>query len=419
MAQLTDDCFAFGGPLMSVETAEAEIARRIEPVVGAERQPLAACLGRVLAEDIAANRSVPPHDNSAVDGYAVRYADLDPSGETVLRVVGRAAAGHPVEWISEKGVAVRIFTGAAMPDGFDTVMMQEDCVRRGEEEVAIRPGIRKGGNRRLAGEDVMAGAVVARAGSRLRPSEIGLAASVGLEQLPVRKRLRVAVLSTGDELVEPGRAGDPGQVYDANRFVIQTLVGGLGAEVTDLGILPDREETIRKALDEAAAGHDAVLTSGGMSTGEEDHVRRVLEESGKLHFWRLAIKPGRPVGLGQLGRVPVVGLPGNPVAAMICFLAVARPLLLRLMGATVKQPETFPVTAGFDYKKKADRREFVRVSLRVDEDGRPIAEKFPRDGAGILSSVAGSDGLAILPEDLLRLGPGDVVRFLPFSTIGF
>jgi molybdopterin molybdotransferase len=416
MAQLSDDCFAFGGPLMPIGEALRVIDERVVAVAAAETVALRDARGRILAEDVAAPRDVPPHDNSAVDGYAICHDDLAADRETILPVVGRAAAGHPLGAPAQRGTAVRIFTGAPMPSGLDTVLMQEDCVAAGDQ-VRLPPGIRKGANRRRAGEDAKSGDIVLRAGRRLRAQEVGLAAALGLARLAVRARLRVAVLSTGDEVREPGAEIGAGAIYDANRYALIALLEGLGCAVTDLGILPDRLAAIRDALAAAARGHDLVVTSGGMSTGDEDHMKAAVEALGALHFWRLAIKPGRPVALGQLGRVPFIGLPGNPVAVMVTFLMLARPLVLRLAGAAAASPRAFPVRAGFDYRKKAGRCEFVRASLGPVEDGLPVARKFPRDGAGILSSMTQSDGLVMLGETMTRVAPGMAVDFLPFSEL--
>ncbi len=416
MAQLSDDCFAFGGDLMPVHAALDLLRRRVAPVAVAEMVPLAAALGRVLAEDVVAPFDVPPHDNSAVDGYAVFFDDLTADGETVLPVTGRVAAGHLLGRDGRRGEAVRIFTGAPMPAGFDTVLMQEDC-RIDGNAVTIPPGIKRGANRRKAGEDVTRGAVVLNAGRRLRPEDIGLAAALGRKELPVRRPLRAAVFSTGDEVREPGQELPQGCIYDANRFALLAVLRQLGCEVTDLGILPDSLDTIRDALQAASSEHDVLVTSGGMSTGDEDHVKAAVEALGSLHFWRLAIKPGRPVALGQVGTAVFVGLPGNPVAVMITFLRIARPILLRLMGAEESEPRLFPVRAGFAYKKKPGRREYVRATLTRDADGVLTAVKHPRDGAGILSSMVESDGLVELPEDLSRLEPGTMVEFLPFSEV--
>jgi molybdopterin molybdotransferase len=422
MPQLTDDCFAHGGPLMTTAEALARIAEVASAVTDGETVALRAAAGRILAEDVIAGHDVPPHDNTAVDGYAVYFDDLETHAESRLPVTGRIAAGHPLERAARRGEALRIFTGAPMPggsgdDGPDTVMMQEDCREEGGE-VVIMAGIKRGANRRSAGEDITAGSTILRRGRRLRPQDVGLAASAGRATLAVYKPLRVAIFSTGDELREPGDELGPGEIYDANRYALAALLESLGCAVTDLGILPDELATVREALGEAARAHDVLFTSGGVSVGDEDHVKAAVEAQGSLHFWRLAIKPGRPLALGQIGAVPFVGLPGNPAAAIVTFLRIARPLILRLAGASEVEPVLYRVRADFDHKKKLDRREWVRARLVALEGGGLAAVKFPREGAGILSSLVESDGLVELPEEMTQLTKGTMVDFLPFSEVG-
>src|SRR5580700_8876826 len=367
MAQLSDDCFAFGGTLLSVGAALALNAGRVGPVGGDETVLLREAMGRILAHDLVAEMDLPPHANSAVDGYAITHADLSPDSDTVLPVTGRAAAGHPLGRAIERGEAIRIFTGAPMPDGADTVMMQEDCTLI-DGKVTLQPGIRKGANRRHAGEDVEKGSVALAAGRRLRAADLGLAAALGHDRLRVYQKLRVALMSTGDEVREPGTELPPGAIYDANRIMLGSLLRGLGCRVSDLGIRPDRAAALADTLAAAAKEHDLIVTSGGVSTGEEDHVRAAIESLGRLDFWRLAIKPGRPVALGQVNGVPLIGLPGNPVAAALTFAILARPLILRLGGAKGEAPLAFRVRAEFAYKKRPGRREYVRANLRRDGD---------------------------------------------------
>ena len=416
MAQLSDDCFAFGGALMKTETALETLRDRLSVIVGTEIVPLRAAAGRILAEDIVADRAVPPHDNAAVDGFAVFFDDLEATGETGLPVAGRIAAGHPLGRPARRKEAYRIFTGAPMPSGADTVLMQEDC-RLDGDRVIIPAGIRKGANRRFAGEDIETGSTILLRGRPLRPQDIGLAASIGRNDLPVYGRLRVALFSTGDEVHDIGDDLPAGGIFDSNRYAIAALLENLGCVVDDLGILEDRYEPIFAALKKATDDHDVIMTSAGVSTGEEDHVRAAVEALGRLHFWRLAIRPGRPIALGQLGRVPFIGLPGNPVAVMVTFMRFARPALLLLGGCQKVEPTFFRVPVNFAYKKKANRREWLRATLVPGPGGDLQAQKFPRDGAGVLSSMVGADGLVELPEDLTRLEPGTMVDFLPFSEV--
>ena len=416
MAQLSDDCFAHGGRLMTTAEALEHLTQGVSRVTTDETVPLVGSLGRILAEDLVAPQDVPPHDNSAVDGYAVHFDDLDPDADTRLPIQGRAAAGHPLEGPAKRGTAVRIFTGAPMPEGPDTVMMQEDC-RLDGDQVVIAPGIRRGANRRERAEDIRAGTRVLSRGQRLRAQDLGQAAAIGRTSLAVSRPLSVALFSTGDELREPGTPLDAGCIYDSNRVTVSALLQGLGCRVADFGILRDEADTIREALADAAGGHDLIVTTGGVSVGEEDHVRQAVEALGQIHFWRLAIKPGRPIALGQVGRVPLVGLPGNPVAVVVTFVNLVRPMILTLMGGTELMPHHFRVRAAFDHKKKKDRREWVRARLEADGEGGWQAIKFPREGAGILSSLVESDGLVELPEEMTYLEAGDLVDFLPFSEV--
>jgi len=416
MLPVRDDCFAMGSELMPLAEALDVLAERIAPVADAETVPIRACYGRVLAEDIVADRDVPPHDNAAVDGYAVFFDDLDADAPTRLPVTGRIAAGHPLDRPAQRGESLRVFTGAPMPVGPDTVFMEEDCKEDGGV-VTLPSGIKRGANRRFRGEDVKAGSTIIAAGRRLRAQEVGLAASVGREHLIVRRRLRAAVFSTGDEIRDPGDPTPEGCIYDANRYAVMALLDGLGCEVTDLGILPDVADTIRDTLAAAAEDHDLLITSGGMSLGEEDHVAAAVEALGRLDFWRLAIKPGRPVAMGQVRGRAFVGLPGNPVAATVTFMIVARPVILRLAGRTDVDPQGFEVRTGFAMKKKLGRREFVRARLETGGDGAPVAVRYAESGAGILTSMVESDGLVELPEDQGPLDEGAMVRFLPFGEV--
>jgi molybdopterin molybdotransferase len=424
MAQLSDDCFAFSGPLLRLDKVEQLIGERISPVVETEGVRLHGARGRVIAADVKAPVDLPPFDNSAVDGYAVRHADLQPDGDTKLAIAGRLTAGARDSVVLKPGEAIRIFTGAAMPKGTDTVFMQEDVdVTSDGNHVIVPKGLTLGANRRLAGEDVRAGAVVLQAGTVLEPQHIALAAALGLIEIVVRRRLKVAIFSTGDEVVEPGSARSGTAVYDSNRFLLAELLELLGATVSDLGILADDPGTLAEALRKAAASHDLIITSGGVSTGEADYVRGAVERTGSLVFWRVAIKPGRPVAMGVIrgakgsDSAAFVGLPGNPVAVFVTFVRVVRPLLRQLSGARPGKLVPLPVRAAFAYRKKKDRREYVRVTLKRAADGEIEAIKHPQDGAGILTSLTETDGLLELPEDVTAVEPGALVGFLSYAAL--
>jgi molybdopterin molybdotransferase len=422
MAQLSDDCFAFNGPLLPVAEAERLIGERVAPVSGREQAPLRHALGRVLAAAIIAPVDLPPFDNSAVDGYAVASGDLDADSERSLVIVDRVAAGHDARHAVKPGEAVRIFTGAPMPAGADTVFMQEDC-RVDGDRVIVPPGLARGANRRQAGEDIRAGAVALPAGRRLCAQDVALAAALGLTHLEVRRRVRVALFSTGDEIAEPGSPLAGAALYDSNRYLLAGLIGRFAGEVTDLGILRDEPQSLARAIAAAAAEHDLVLTSGGVSTGEADYVRSAVESIGRIVFWRVAIKPGRPVAMGviagrKLGEsAAFVGLPGNPVAVFVTFACVVRPLLLRLAGAMPEPLVAMPARAAFSYKKRKGRREYVRVALRPAADGTIEAIKYAQDGAGVLTSLTETDGLAELGEDVTNVEPGATVGFLSYASL--
>jgi molybdopterin molybdotransferase len=421
MAQLTDDCFAFNGPLLPIADAERLITERVAPVAEIETVPLVAARGRVLARDIVAPLSLPPFDNSAVDGYAVRHADLDPASETRLTISERVTAGHAATHALVTGQAIRIFTGAPMPAGADTVFMQEDC--HVEDGAVIVPaGLELGANRRLTGEDLRAGVVMLPAGRRLTEPHVALVAAVGITSLPMRRRVRVAVFSTGDEIVEPGKPRPAAALFDANRYLLAGLIERLGASPTDLGILPDDADQLERAIAAAARDHDLVLTSGGVSTGEADHVRTAIERVGRLVFWRVGIKPGRPVAMGVIPGAggegaAFCGLPGNPVAVFVTFARVVRPLLLRLAGAEPEPLMPLPVRAAFPYRKRTGRREYVRVKLVRAADGGIDAVKHAQDGAGVLTSLTETDGLIELPEELTKVEPGATVGFLSYAAL--
>jgi len=393
-------------PLMTMQAALQLIEARIACAKGVEAVPLGQARGRVLAADVISAHAVPPHDNAAVDGFA--YAADDTHGAVRLR--GRATPGDPQQDLA-RGTALRVFTGTVLPRGADTVAPQEAV--RLEGDSVILPALPCGANCRRRGEDIAAGAVALQAGTRLRPQDLALAAALGRMKVDVRQRLRVALLSSGNELREAGEPLPPGAIHDANRPMLAALLRDLDAEVTDLGILPDEPEEIRSVLEHAARDHDAVIASGGVSVGETDHVRAAVEGLGELHLWRLAIRPGKPMALGRIGGCTFVGLPGNPVAAMVCFLRFARPLLLRLAGVTDTRPRLYRAVADFTHAKRAGLREFLRGTLTAD--GR--ARAFPRHGSALITSLTGSDGLIEINEDATEIRPGDAVDFLSYAEV--
>ena len=416
MAQLTDDCFAFGGPMLSVDEAVGIIASRVKAVDQTEAVSLIEADGRILARDIAAPLPLPPFTNSAVDGYAVLSGELPKGEERAFPLKGRVRAGASAE-AARPGHAVRIFTGAPMPEGADTVFMQEDVRIDDAGRVVLPAGLKPGANVRPAGEDIPLGHVTLKSGQRLRPQDIALAAAFGLTQLDVVRRLRVAVFSTGDELASPGAARAAAQLFDSNRYMLMAMLRRLSCEVSDLGILRDEPVSLSNALKQAAAQHDLILTTGGVSTGEEDHVKAGVEKAGSLVLWRMAIKPGRPVAMGVINGTPLIGLPGNPVASFVTFVHVVRPTVLALLGAAPAPLVPRPVRAAFSYRKKIGRREYVRASLRKAEDGSLEAVKFPREGAGLLSSLVETDGLVELDEDTVKVAPGDSVGFVGYAEL--
>ncbi|MFO1047215.1 MAG: gephyrin-like molybdotransferase Glp [Geminicoccaceae bacterium] len=411
------DCLGHGGPHLTVRAAQELLRERTVPVVATERVALAEACGRSLASPLLAARDVPAFDNAAVDGYAFAHqAGMAESGASLRLAPGRAAAGHPFPDSVPTGRAVRVLTGAPLPAGTDTVVPQER-VRVADGMVLVPPGLAAGANRRRAGEDVAAGARLLEAGTLLQPQEIGLAAALGLTELAVHAPLRVALLSSGDELVGAGGTLGQGQVFDANRPILQALLRSLPAVVTDLGILPDSEGAVRAALLAASADHHVVLASGGASHGDEDHVVRVVQAQGRLDFWQIAMKPGHPLAFGRLGDAVFAGLPGNPVAAMVGFLLFARPVLRRLAGFAWELPRAMPVPAAFSLTRRAGRSEYLRGRLRYGASG-PVVERIARQGSGMLTSMVAAQGLIELDEARECVQEGELVPWLGFAELG-
>ena len=393
-------------PLIPLDEALATLLAQVQPLAGRETLATGAAVGRVLAADLISPVDVPPADNSAMDGYALRAAD---AGQP-LPVTQRIPAGS-VPAPLPPGEAARIFTGAHVPPGADTVVMQEFTELVGDKVSVTRP-ITAGANVRLRGEDVHAGAVVLPAGTRLDAVAIGLAATAGAAELIVTRRPRVALFSTGDELVMPGEPLPPGAIYNSNRFTLRALLESLGCEVIDLGIVPDRLDATRAALREAASKADVILTSGGVSVGEEDHLRPAVQAEGQLDLWAIAIKPGKPFAYGRVGAAHFIGLPGNPVSSLVTFLVLVRPFLLKLQGAARLTPRGYRLAAGFDWPKPDKRREFLRV--RLDEEGG--LAMFSNQSSGVLTSAFWADGLLDNPAGQ-AFKAGDAVRFIPFAEL--
>ncbi|TVQ57222.1 MAG: molybdopterin molybdenumtransferase MoeA [Rhodobacteraceae bacterium] len=414
--KLRNDCFALprGVDWTPVDAALARLRETLTPVCEPETVPLAEADGRILAEPAVAVRAHPPAANAAVDGYAFAHASLGAGDVARLRLVdGRAAAGAPFRAAVPPGAALRILTGALVPEGADTVALEEDVEIDGRA-VVLETGLKRGANVRRAGENLDEGAVAAPAGRRLGPADLAQIAAGGLGTVVARRRLRVAVLSTGDEVAEPGSAAGPAAVMDSNRPMLLAMLRRWGFAAVDLGCAPDAAAAVRAALDRGAAEADAILTSGGASAGDEDHVSRLLRETGALTVWRIAMKPGRPLALGLWRGAPVFGLPGNPVAAFVCALIFARPALMRLAGADWPEPRPLTVPAAFSKRKKAGRREWLRA--RLTPEG--AAEVFRSEGSGLIGGLVWADGLVALPDAAVEIAPGDPVAFLPYAAFG-
>lgn len=403
--------------MLSFEQALEKLLTAAQAVEEIRSLPLTAAAGRVLAISQQSTVAVPPLDNSAMDGYAVRIADVAVAG-VCLPVSQRIPAGT-VGTTLQPGTAARIFTGAPVPAGADAVVMQERC-EHGEHGVVINQVPRANENIRRAGEDIAIGATILQAGSKLRPQDIALAASAGLPELPVYRRVRVGVFFTGDELVQPGEPLPPGGIYNSNRYALRALLEGLGCEVRDLGTVPDQLEATREALRKAAIDNDLIVTSGGVSVGEEDHVKPAVEAEGQLDMWKVAIKPGKPLAFGEVrrsvenggGKAWFIGLPGNPVAAIVTFLVMVRPFVLRLQGVSDVTPRAFNLRADFDWLRADARAEFLRG--RINDDGG--VELYQSQGSGVMTSLCWGDGL-VFNQPGLAINKGDSVRFVPYSAL--
>ncbi|RKZ54875.1 MAG: molybdopterin molybdenumtransferase MoeA [Gammaproteobacteria bacterium] len=411
----TVDCCASPG-LISVEQATEKILSQASPVEETESVDVLDALNRVLAEDLHSTIDVPGYDNSAMDGYAVRSDDCQASGSE-LPVSQRIPAGQVGSFL-EAGTAARIFTGAPIPEGADAVVMQEMCDAldngKGENKVKINTVVKAGANVRRAGEDIASGSTVLKAGKRLRPQELGLLASVGLAEIKVKRKLKVATFFTGDEIITPGQALAAGQIYNSNRYTLTGLLQAMDCEIVDLGIVPDTLEATLDVLQKAAASADMVITSGGVSVGEEDYVRIALEKLGQLTMWRIAMKPGKPVAFGKVNNALFMGLPGNPVSVFVTFLLFARSLILKQQGVEDCFVKRVSVIADFDWPQ-IKRQEYLRVRL-LEKDKQMVAQLFSHQGSGVLSSASWADGLIEVSIGQ-AIKEGDKVSYLPFEGL--
>ena len=407
-----------GQTLLSLDTALAELKARAIPIDKTEQVSLKESLGRVLATDLVSSINVPPADNSAMDGYAIRAADLSTTDKNVLLVSQRICAGETGVKLSPN-TAARIFTGAPIPEGAETVVMQENCEYDQDEcTVQINQLTQSGNNVRKAGEDILAGTTILKAGQKLRAQDIGLAASVGFAELSVKKRLTVAVFFTGDELCDPGETLKPGQIYNSNRYTLTGLLNSLGCDVIDLGNVEDTLEATINAMQSAAEQADLVMTSGGVSVGEEDHVRKALEHLGQLDMWRVNIKPGKPFAFGKINTTKkstsFIGLPGNPVSVFVTFCIFARPYILQTQGVSNTHANSFMAPSGFTVNGKESRNEYLRVRLEMNETGQSSLSLYPNQSSGVLTSASWANGFAFIPANKI-VKQGDLVEFTPFS----
>lgn len=415
---MTDSCATPAAENRAISAAEARqrMLSQIMPIAGHEFVPVRSTLGRVLASDIIAPHDVPAHDNSAMDGYAVHFDSLAAADESRLAVVGTAFAGNAFSGLVGKGQAVRIMTGAVLPAGADTVVVQE-ITRVEDGIVIIPPGQRLGQNTRRAGEDLARGGIALPAGKKVGPAELGLIASLGIAEVAVKRRLRVAFFSTGDELASIGKPLAPGEIYDSNRYTLHGLLANLGADIIDLGVVPDRPEALEATLLEAASVADAIITTGGVSVGEADFIKDILAKLGEVHFWKLNIKPGRPMAFGKVGAAWLFGLPGNPVAVMVSYTQFALDALRRLSGLDpVPEHPLLTVTAANPIKKQAGRREYLRGTL-IPVDGTWQVRTTGNQGSGILRSMSEANCFVVLPETCAGVQAGDTVQVQLFNGL--
>jgi molybdopterin molybdotransferase len=401
---------------LPVAQAQEFLARLVRPVAGVERLAIRAALGRVLAHEVVSPIDVPAHDNSAMDGYALRGADLARGGDTRLRIAGRGLAGGRFDGRVGPGEALRIMTGAVMPDGLDTVVPQEFTKQDGDTVIVPAGAVQLGENRRRAGEDLARGEVALAAGRILRPADLGLLASLGQGEVPVRRRVRVAFFSTGDELRSVGEALEPGCVYDSNRYTLWGMLTRLGVELIDMGVVPDEPAALEAAFRAAADCADAVITSGGVSVGEADHTKQIMRQLGDVLFWRIAMRPGRPMAIGRIGDAVLFGLPGNPVAVMVTFYAFVRDALLTMGGAASEPLPLLRAACTSAIRKKPGRTEYQRGRVRRAAAGWEVSVGGAQ-GSGILRSMSEANGLVVLHHDQGNVEAGGLVDVIPFDGL--
>ena len=414
MTQLTKDLKAFGNKLVKLNTAIKIIKNNFNLQQYTELVNLKNTLNRISGENIISSINVPAHSNSAVDGYAIHFKEYS-NGNRKFKIIGKSSAGHPFNKKVQKLNSIRVLTGAILPPNLDTIIMEEDC-KIINNILTLPDNVKKGINYRYLGEDIKKNSIVYKKGHKIKPQDIGVLASLGIKRIRAYKALKIAIFSSGDELVNVGKPLNKGQIYDSNREMIIAFLGKLGFLVTDLGILKDKSDVIENKLKKASINNDLIITSGGMSLGDEDHIKNIIDNKGSIYAWRLAIKPGRPVGFGMFNKCPIIGLPGNPAAAFITFLVVAIPILKQMSGQLVNKYNLIPITSDFYYTKKKGRKEFIRVKL-INKKNKLTAQKFPKAGAGILTSTTWSSGIGILDEKVEEIKPGDKINYLSFNEI--
>lgn len=416
LAALASCLSGYDPDALPVAHAKELITSVVEPVACAERVAIRSALDRVLAGDVVSTVDVPSSDNSAMDGYAMRADDLIDGAETRMRVAGTALAGRSFEGSPAPGEALRVMTGAVLPAGLDTVVIQE-AVRVEDGFLVVPTGQQRGQNCRRRGEDLRIGEPALRCGKRLTPADIGLLASLGMSEVPVRRRIRVALFSTGDELRSIGEVLQPGQVYDSNRYTIWAMLTRLGVEIVDMGVVRDSPETLERTMHEAAACADAIVSSGGVSVGEADFTRQVIQRVGDVAFWRIAMRPGRPMAFGRVGSACYFGLPGNPVAVMITFQFIVRDALLRMMGAEPRPLPWLRARSETAIRKRPDRTEFQRATLAQGPDGRMQVRLLGNQGSGVLRSMSEANCIVVLHHDQGSVAPGDEVDCVAFEGL--